>query len=153
MERTDIWDAIGVGSYGLFVAFAESLFVFIIGCIIRFSLPTYWEEDQWVTVIGVMIIFCELWAITGQLYFLLEWTLPINLRYFLASQEHPLWLLYGSLTALVSLSMLLPIYFLMKKPKFRGRFYQFIDRVTLLTTLYLFLDFCGFGVILVRNIY
>jgi hypothetical protein len=152
-ERTNPWDAIGVGSYGLLVAFSESILVFLIGSALRFALPTRWDEGQWVPLIGVMIFFCELWAILGQVYFLMGLSIPVFLQNFLTSQTHPLWYLYGGSLMVVGLPLVITVYFVLKSPKFRGGVYLFFDRIALLTSLYLFLDFLGFINVLLRNVF
>lgn len=152
-ERTNSWDAIGVGSYGLLLAFAESIFVFVIGSVMRLALPAIWEEEQWVTFVGVLLIFCVSWTILGQLYFLMEISLPVKLQAFLGSQAHPLWLLYGGTLAAVGLPLMVSVYFLTISPKFRSGLYRFFDRITLLIALYLFLDFLAFIIILIRNVF
>lgn len=151
-ERTNSWDAIGVGSYGLLIAFVESIFVFFIASALRFVLPVCWVEDQWVTLIGILLIYCEVWTILGQLYYLMDLSLPIKLLNFLTSQAHPLWFLYGGMLVAVGLPLMLTIHFQIRNPKFRSGLYLFFDRVALLTSLYLFLDFLGLVIVLLRNV-
>jgi hypothetical protein len=150
--RTNSWDAIGVGAYGLLIAFLESFMIFLVGVGLRFLIPVHWKETQWVTAVGVLIFFCVVWSFSGQLYFLLNITIPISVLNYLASRTHPLRYLYGIVIALIGSSLFLPMYFIMISQKFRFALYNLIDRVTLLTTLYLILDMLSIVVIVSRNI-
>ena len=88
----------------------------------------------------------------GQLYFLLEISLPNGVIQFLANQAHPLWILYGTLFILVAPTVMLAAYFATYSEKFQRGFLTVIDRLSPLMGLYLFLDVVGIVIVIVRNL-
>ena len=151
-ERTNAGDAIGVGSYGLLIALVESLFVFIVVYGINFVLSKFYSELKRIGIISILVLVTMTWAILGQLYFLLEINLPSSILRVMMVGGHPLWVLYGSLIALTSLSLALPLYFQLKSTKIQNVLFSFVDRLATLTGLYLFLDFCGLVIVIIRNV-
>lgn len=151
-ERTNQWDAIGVGAYGLTIAFVESLLLFIIASALRFIMPATWAEEKWVTLLGSIILLTLVWTIVGQLYFLINISMPSWFLRLFASIAHPLWFLYATIALMVGISIVIWTYFLYVSKRFRSGVYQFFDRIAVLTSIYLFLDLCSFIIVLVRNL-
>jgi len=75
-ERTNAWDAIGVGAYGLLFAFFESAFILLMALLLGFLISKSWEEDKRNAVLAVLVLVASIWSILGQLYFLLEISFP-----------------------------------------------------------------------------
>jgi hypothetical protein len=151
-ERTNMWDAIGVGAYGLALALAESIFVFLIATLLGFLVSAKWSEPRRISLMGTLVIIVLVWAILGQLYFLLEWSLPISWIQALANTAHPLRILYLSALIMVGLSVLLPAYAQLKSDKLNQMTNGFFDRLAMLVILYLILDFVSIVIIIIRNI-
>jgi len=151
-ERNNSWDAIGVGAYGLLVAFVESIFVFLIALALGFLLPRQWDEKKRLVALSSMIFVVAAAAILNQLYFLMNWSLPAALLQFLYQRTHPLWYLYGTCLAIAFLAVALPLYFSATTDKFVDSAFNIIDRLSLLTTLYLLLDLGSLIVVITRNI-
>jgi len=151
-ERTNYWDAIGVASYGLMFALFESLLFFGILVLIGFIFPKSWNESKRITLLGSLILLTTIWAMLGQLYFLLEISLPVGIIQFLASQAHPLWILYATLLILVAPTVMLVAYFAAYSEKFQRAFLTLIDRLSPLMGLYLFLDVVGIVIVIIRNL-
>jgi hypothetical protein len=151
-ERTNSLDAIGVGSYGLLIAFIESVFIFILAFVLSYIFPQKWSESQKVALLGVLIFLIAAWTIVGQLYFLFEVKIPNFLLLAIARNPHPLWILYGGLSTFVGLTVGLPAFCIFKFGRFRKGIINIFERLTTLTAFYLFLDLCGLIVVIVRNI-
>lgn len=151
-ERTDYWDAIGVAAYGLVFALLESVLIWVVVLLLGFLLTKNWIERKRITLLGVLVVLAALWAMFGQLYFLLNWSFPNNLIQFLAGQSHPLRLLYVFYLAVVSFTVMLFAYFAIFSEKFQGVFIALVERLSALMGLYVFLDLTSIIIVLVRNI-
>ena len=150
-ERTNSWDAIGVGSYGLLIAFIESLFVFFIAVGLSFFLPNKWSEDKRTSIIGMVVLLVAFWAIIGQLYFLMEVQIPVRFLQVVARNSHPLWILYGIVLVFIGTTLALPGYILYRSVKAQKNIIDLFDRLSTLAFLYFFLDICGLVVVAIRN--
>ncbi len=151
-ERNNSWDAIGVGAYGLLAAFAESVFVFVIALLLSFLLPRQWSQAKRLTILSGLIFIVALAEIFNQLFFMLEWGLPAGLFTFLIQRAHPLWYIYGALLAIITPALMLLIYFSAVSEKFTNAAINIVERLSLLTTLYLLLDLGGLVVVIIRNV-
>ena len=151
-ERTNSWDAIGVVSYGLIFALIESVVVFLIAILLGFLISKKWSEDRRITLMGVLVFVASLWAMVSYLYFLLGVSIPGETILFLASLAHPLRFLYAVSLVLVVPTVALPAYFVLRSEKFLKGVQGLFERLSLLTLFYLFFDFIGLIVIVIRNI-
>jgi len=151
-ERTNSWDAIGVASYGLIFALAESALVFFVFTLVGFVLPRQWDVNKRVAFLGLLFLILAIWGIISQLFFVWNINLPVSTMQFLARSGHPLrWLYTGSL-AIVIPTVSLPIYFFLRMDKVFLFMQELMDRLSVLTMLYLVFDFVGVIIIVVRNI-
>ena len=151
-ERTNAWDAIGVGAYALLFAFVESVFVFLCAVVLSLLLPRSWPEIKRNVLLGWLVWITAIWGILGQLYFLADQPTPswvYNLFYGLA---HPARIAYGIFFLIAAITVFLPVYAVLKSEKFTRASQAVFERLGVLTTLYLFLDFIGLVIIVVRNI-
>jgi hypothetical protein len=151
-ERTNSWDAIGVVSYGLIFAFIESVMVFLVAILLGFLISKKWSEDRRITLMGVLVFVASLWAMVSYLYFLLGVSIPGETILFLASLAHPLRFLYAVSFVLVVPTVALPTYFVLRSEKFLKSVQGLFERLSLLTLFYLFFDFIGLIVIVIRNV-
>lgn len=151
-ERTNFWDAIGVASYGLLFALFESLLIFGVLYLCGWILPKNWEERKRIALLGTLIIVATIWAMIGQLYFLLDMSFPEKGIHFLVGQEHPLWILYGGLFIIVAPTVMLAAYFAAYSEKFQKIFLSIVDRLSPLMGLYIFLDMGGIVIVIIRNL-
>ena len=151
-ERTNLWDAIGVASYGLLNAFIESLAFFATLVLLGMLIPTKWTEDRRVALLSVLALITALWAMEGQAYFIWGSYVPESLLRYLASSEHPLRLLYAFTFALVVPTVLVPAYLSLKSDRFLNLVEGLIERISLLAMLYLFFDLFALVIIIIRNI-
>ena len=151
-DRTNSWDALGVGAYGLSIALVESIFIFLIILLLGFFISQKWDEKKRISILSMLLLIASIWAIMGQLIFLLEFSLPPGWIQGLAQAAHPLRNLYALCFILVASTVLLPLWGLLKYQRLTLIFYEFIDRIALLVTLYLVLDIGSIVVVLIRNI-
>lgn len=152
--RTNMWDAIGVASYGLVFAFVESLLFFIIAFFASLLLSPKWDEKKRVALLGTLLLILGLWAVLSQLYFILNWSLPFenSLVNMLAKSEHPIRILYFIFLVIVGPSVIVPVYAILQSEKIRSAATELLDRLSLLTTVYLVFDVLALVVVIVRNI-
>ena len=151
-ERTNMWDAIGVGAYGLVLALLESFLVFFVASLAGFLVSTKWDETRRIALIGTLVTIVSIWAILGQLYFLLEYSLPVNLIQALASTARPLRILYGIVFMIVTPTVLLPTYAQLRSIRLNQLSLAIFDRLSLLVVLYLIMDLISIAVIFIRNL-
>jgi hypothetical protein len=151
-ERTNAWDAFGVASYGLLFAFVESLLLFIIFALLGFLISRHWAEDRRIALLSLLFFIATFWAMMSQLYYLLGITIPVSLNNFMVRSNHPVRILYGVSIPLITFSVLFPVYLVLKSDKFFRFMRELIDRLSLLTTFYLFFDVVGLVIVIIRNI-
>jgi hypothetical protein len=151
-ERTNSWDAVGVVSYGLIFAFIESVVVLLVALLLGFLVSKKWGEDRRITLVGTLAFITSLWAIVSYLYFMLQVSVPGNTILSIASMSHPLRFLYAFSLAVVGLTVALPAYFVLQSEKFMQGVRAFFERISTLTLFYLFFDFVGLVIVIIRNV-
>ena len=151
-ERTNAWDAVGVGAYGLLIALTESLVVFggsvFLGVLVRGP----WPENRRVALLSILILIVSGWAMINQAYFLTGQAIPQMVFQFLISHGHPLRIIYITALLFVVPSVFIPIYLILKSERVVQFIHNVIDRINLLTALYLVLDAGAFIIVVVRNL-
>jgi hypothetical protein len=152
IDRSNLWDAVSVLSYGLVFAFAESVIVFLIAMLLGLLVPKFWGQDRRVTLISILVVSLALWAMISQLYWLLGVSIPEFLFRSLMNVQHPVRFLYGWTFAIVLVTTMLPTYFVLRSDKFFRFIQTLIERFSLLTTFYLIFDFAGLIIVIIRNI-
>lgn len=151
-ERTNLWDALGVLSYGMVFAFVESLVVTLAAFLLGFLISRrYWDQDRRIVLLGTLAVIVALWAIAGQLYFLWELNLPSSLLGFLAGTGHPVRLLYAAGLVLVTPTILVPTYLLLKSDRAYRVVRDLSGRLATLSGLYLLLDAACLVILFLRN--
>lgn len=151
-ERTNTWDAIGVISYGMLIAFVESVFVFFVAALVGFITPANWSSERRTTFLSLLILLLSLWAMVSQLLFLWNMNLPDAAVQFLRNSDHPLRILYAGSLAVVGLSIVLPVYSFIRSERAIPFMKELMDRLSTLTAFYLVLDLLGVIVIVLRNL-
>jgi len=151
-ERSNMWDAIGTVSYGVIFALAESLIIFLIVVLLGFLISKCWDAEKRITLLSVLVLVDALWSILSQYYFLARLSIPTGMIHFLSTSNHPIRIIYAFIVPPVILSALLPTYLILKSERALQFFLAVIDRLTLLMSFYLFFDFIGLVIVLIRNI-
>ncbi len=152
IDRSNLWDAISVASYGMIFAFAESLLVFLIAMLLGFLVSKYWDSRRRIALMSSLVLITALWAMASQLFALLSISLPIWLIIFFVQQSHPLRALYVVSLLLVAPTVLIPTYLILKSDKALQVVLGFIDRITLLAAFYLLFDAIGLIIVIIRNV-
>jgi hypothetical protein len=151
-ERTNMADAIGVGAYGLLISLLDSIFIFLITILLGFLVSTKWDQPQRISLIGTLVSIVSIWAILGQLYFLLGYSFPPTLIQALANTTRPLRYLYALGFFVVTVTILVPVYGQLKFNKLNTVTFEFFERISLLVILYLALDIISIVIIVIRNL-
>lgn len=151
-ERTSTWDAIGVASYAMLIAFVESLLVFLVTVLVGFLVPAKWSSERRTTFISLLILLLFLWAIISQLLALWDVNLPDAAVQFLRNSSHPLRILYAGSLAVVVLSIALPVYAFLRSGGSVSFMKELMDRLSTLTAFYLVFDLLGIVIIVIRNL-
>jgi hypothetical protein len=152
-ERTNVWDAIGVASYGMIFALIESGLIFLVVALLGFIIPKQWHSDRRIAFLGLLILITSLWAMISQLLFLWNVSLPLPAIQFLRNSDHPLRILYAGSLLIVSATILLPVYLFIRSKKAVSFMQSLMERLSLLTMLYLFFDLVGLVIVVIRNIH
>jgi hypothetical protein len=151
-ERTNAWDAIGVASYGMIFAFTESLVIFLVAVLLGFLTPERWQIDKRVAFLSLLILITAIWGMIGQLFFLWNIFLPPQAIQFLRGSSHPLRIIYMVCLLVVTPAVLLPVYAFMRSNKAVMFMQNLMERLSLLTMLYLFFDLLALMIVAIRNI-
>lgn len=151
-ERTNSWDAVGVLSYGLIFAFLESMAVFLVTILLGFLVSKKWEEGRRNALLSNLVLIVSLWAMASYLYFILQVSISGQTIDFIASLKHPVRFLYAIGLALAGVTITLPTYFILRSEKFLQFIKGLFERLSLLTQVYLFFDFIGLVIVIIRNV-
>ena len=151
-DRTNAWDAIGVASYGVIFAFIESLILFLAFALLGFLIARRWNQETRLAFLAILVLILSLWAIVGQLYFLLNLSFSATIIRFFIQIPHPLRVLYVTATAVVAPTVLIPAWLVLHSNKAVQFMGGLIERLSLLTTVYLFFDVVGLVIVIIRDI-
>jgi hypothetical protein len=154
-ERTNSWDVIGYGSYALVVAFVESVFVFLIALLLSVITPKNWKGIKIFAVLGYLSLISATWTILNQaFYFIPEDKINYMYAYFYYHPDFkPLaYLLVVGVKGAVIASVLIPVLLIARNEKVLKAITNFFERLTVLSSFYIFLDILGLIIIVYRNI-
>jgi len=152
IERTNLWDAIGVISYGMVFALAESIILFVMIALLGLLTPKQWDTDRRVAFLSLLVILTGIWGILRQARYVWEWSLPLPLLQFLAQSDHPFRFLYVMYLAVVVPTVLLPVYLFLRSKKSTQWMKELMERLSTLTVFYLVFDMIGLVIVIVRNL-
>jgi len=152
IQRTNVWDAVGVGAYGMLFAFAESIILFTGIVLFGLLLPNRWQSERRVAFLSLLVMLTAFWAVFGQLRFLWNLSLPMPLSLILARSDHPFRLLYAMYLAVVIPSILIPVYVFVRSNNSIKWMQDLTERLSTLTMFYLLFDAAGLVIVLLRNL-
>ena len=152
IERTNLWDGIGVASYGMLFAFAESLVLFVVIALLGLLTPAHWTGDRRIAFLSLLVIITAVWGMLRQLLFLWNVSLPAPILRFVAQSEHPLRLLYAISLAVVLPTVLVPVYLFLRSHRSVRFMQELTERLSVLTWLYLLFDLAGLVIVILRNL-
>ena len=142
----------GYAAYSMVFAFGESLLYFLSIILIGTLLPKRWDKQITLTTLSILGVIILLWAIINQLYFLLlnsspAWFEWIRIRVYY-NQD---WV-FILLVLIIFASIGLPIVIVERNQKLKTILLSAIDRLSMLSILYLLLDLIGAVISIYRNI-
>ena len=150
-ERSTTWDAVGFSGYALLYTLAESAFLFGFIMLLSLLLPRHWNKTLRFTVLSLVAFVLAGWSIMEQLVLIVLWSrlqaLPASLPFLAAGRWVPLTIA----AVLVAVSVLVPLVFLRKSEKLQGNVFNILERLTILSGLYLFLDAVALALVIYRN--
>jgi hypothetical protein len=147
----DTWAAVGEGAYFLVFALFESSVIFLLISLIMLLLPKKWDQEKVFSIVSSIYLIIAGWFMLTQIRYLEvmpeENWLITRLR--MASLQTNT----GKVLVLIFLaSIILPPIFMIRLQKLRKAVTSFLDRINIMSYLYLFLVAVGFMIILLRNI-
>jgi len=151
-ERSNAWDALGVAAYGLVFTLVESAGLFLCAVLMGFLTPKKWSVDKRVAFLSLLVLLAALWAILGQLGFLVNFTPPEAIMRSLAESGHPVRNMYIFALIIVTLSVLLPAFWMARAERAVETARPVIDRLSVLAVFYLVFDAIGLIVLVIRNV-
>lgn len=151
-ERTNLFDAIGVIAYGMIYAFVESVIWFIVTATLGLLISRCWSAERRAALMGVIFLVLSIWSILEQAYFAFSLSIPAWVLQTMAATGRPVLVMYIIALGLVSLSMIIPAYFILHSEQTLQKFLDFMDSLSTLSILYLFIGFIGLVIIIIRNI-
>jgi len=152
IDRTNVWDAIGNTSYGMIFAFFESLFIFCALILVGLVTPSRWEVNRRVAFLTLILFITSIWGMVSQLLYVWDIWLPFSVMQFFASTGRPLVMLYLLSLVIVVPTVSFPVFVFLRWEKMLPSLLDFMDRLTTLSMLYLFLDVIGLVIVVIRNI-
>ena len=151
-ERTTSWDAVGFSGYALFYTLIESLLLFGFIALLSLLVPKDWNKTLRFATLSLLAFVLSGWAIMEQLILIVLWGRLHRLAAstpFLTSSPIVTQVIFA---VLIIISVAIPLLLLRKSKKIQLGVYSLLERLTLLSGLYLFLDAIGIGIIIYRNI-
>lgn len=153
-KRTNLGDVIGVGAYALLYALIESLFFFLLIVALSLIIHWQWKGDKVFAELGYISLWIPIWAGLKQIYRHQDMASPNFLVEWLFSTGHPLryfTLGTGLLIIVIIGSAAVPIYLIGFKHKVEKYIRSFLERLAVLSTLYIALDVISVFIVLIRN--
>lgn len=155
-RRTSPWDSLGVGGYTLSFALFESLLVFLAVLLISQLIPRKWDTAKRLSIAAALYFMTVIWAILIQVEAIVETTIRASIAKFLVSTGRPIW--YGAwvlmaLAVVLYLIIAAPTWVIIRKEKASRVFAGFLDKLAVLSSLYLVMDATGVLLVIYRNIF
>ena len=151
-ERTVFADAIGYASYSLVFALLESLILLIPLVLLGFLLPKAWNGRQRIAMLGTLFVVVSVWAIIAQVYNIVDkepYTIWWRIIYH--TQRFEIYTFFAMLLILLA-SAGVPAYFITRSEKWVNAAQAVIERLVLLSALYLVFDLIGLVIVIFRNL-
>ena len=136
--RLSLWELAGAISYPLVEALLESGLVWLVLVGISFVLPRKWLADKFVVLASALVWLLAAWAILAQfiLVRLLQWG--------------PLQWIPGLIVVVISFGLV--IWLIHRFARVESTIKTIVQRLAVLTYIYIFFDVLGLLVIILRNL-
>jgi hypothetical protein len=143
---------IGYASYTLVFAFFESVIFLLFLWILSFLLPKRWAGRRSFSMLTLWAMVISLWAIGNQVFHLLLEDPPGFLSWIMLRVYYYQVLGFSILVALILISVILPLILIPRYARIETGIIRVVERITLLSSIYLIFDLFGFIIIIVRNL-
>lgn len=143
---------IGYAAYSLLFAFVESFIFLVFLFLLSHLLPKQWSGRKSLTILSQGALAITFWAIANQVFFLLLESPPEFLSWILLRVPFRQTLGFTILIILILTSIILPLILVERSKKYENGVIAIIQRISLLSSLYLVLDFISLIIIIFRNI-
>jgi hypothetical protein len=150
-ERTTMWDAIGFSGYALFYTLLESILLTGFVALLNLLFPRNWGHKLRFLVMSLIAMVLAGWSIMEQLILIVFYGRLRKLGMAQPWLANP-WVWGSIFVVLIIISVGVPILLLRDNEKLQKSTYGFLERLTTLSGLYLFLDAAGIVLIIIRNI-
>jgi len=150
--RTTTSDAIGFSGYALFYTLIETLLLFGFIALLSLLVPRSWNKTLRFAVLSLVAFALAGWSIMEQLILIVLWGRLQRLAASLPFLTSTPWSASAIFVVLIILSVAIPLLLMRRSTKLQQSIYAFLERLTLLSSLYLFMDVVGIGIIIYRNI-
>jgi hypothetical protein len=152
IERTNLWDAVGIASYGMLFALLETTIIFFSLIIMGLLIPSRWKKQR-VTFLGMLILILALWSAADQ--FISIWEirfLPASIVRVLIESNHPIRYFTIGMSPIILLTFLLPAYLILQTEKGFMTAKNIAENISLLSLVYMLLSIIGIVIVAIRNI-
>lgn len=153
--RSYFWEFIGYLAYILLIALLESAFLSAIFLLAGLLLPKAWREGANLAVLSAWALAVLLAGIANQYYFFLDVHNKSANPYIVRGLDYVYYydtLVFVVLMLLILLAAALPPLLFPSTSRLRGIMLDLIERIGLLSSIFLFLDAVGLLIILYRNL-
>ncbi|MCP4356837.1 MAG: hypothetical protein GY796_02320 [Chloroflexi bacterium] len=136
--RMSLWEIVAVISYALLFALLDSIVLFVGVTLLGLILPGRFFKDRFVAVGSMLALVTAVWLIIFNL----------NPAWFDQRQSVPLALWAISYVVVVAAAYIA----IWRKPGVEAKVVNFVNRLTVLSSIYLFLDLISIIIVIIRNI-
>jgi hypothetical protein len=154
-ERSGTGSIIGVASLSMIYALVESLLFFLLLLILGLVIPWKWNSKRVFAILGFIALWIPIWDMASQAYRAADMANPGFFVSWLFATQHPLRYAYP-LLALVGLAVIAltaaGIWLTSFNHKFQQHIRNFLERIAILSALYLVLDLVSVVVVVIRII-
>ena len=151
-ERTTSWDALGFSGYALFYTLIESVMLFGFVSLLSLLVPKMWNKTLRFSTLSLVAFALAGWSIMEQLILIVFWGRLQRLAASLTFLAKTPWTSQLIFVLLIVISFTIPLLLLRKNRAIQEGFFSILQRLTLLSGLYIFLDTIGIVLIIYRNI-
>ncbi|NIW44549.1 MAG: hypothetical protein GWN14_07135 [candidate division Zixibacteria bacterium] len=151
-ERTTSWDALGFSSYALLYTLVESLLLFVFIALLSLLVPKRWDKTLRFVILSLIAFALAGWSIMEQLILIVLWDQLQLLGRSLTFLGSAPWTAQALFAGLVLITVAIPFLLLKKFNKLQEVVFSILERLTLLSALYIVMDMFGIVIIIIRNI-
>jgi hypothetical protein len=151
--KRDLWYAAGYSGYILAFALAESCVYFIFMFLLSHLFPKKLKENgKAFTISCALALIFSLWAIANQVFYLLIESPPAIFSWVMLRVPYHQTLVFTVLILLIMTSFLIPIVVILKSSKGQNGVNLLIERISLLSLFYLFIDALAITAAVIRYV-